>query len=504
VADRDEHQPGFEGADPRPAATHRVGPKTVVCTAGTGAARDFGPPKTTAGKALELNLDRGVYGSFAEIGAGQEVGRWFFRVGGAAGTIAKTMSAYDKQVSDAIYGTAERYVSSGRLMQMLDHEYDLLLERLDVDRGDESSFFAFADTVTAQNYHGDADCHGWMGIRFQTHPQAEASQIILHTRMLDPDGLAQQEALGILGVNLIYGASRHFDDPERLLFSLLDNLGNARIEIDMVEFAGVAFADVDHRILSLRLVEYGLSRAAMFSATGEVLRPSEVLYKRPVVLQRGRFRPPTIVHKDIERSARERFSADIGVDEDRIVSLVEITLGELRETAAEGSDDFLDRIEALTAGNHMVLVSDYPEFHLVAEYLARYAATQIALPVGVATLAESLDEDRFAHIPGGLLEATGRLLSQGVRVYAYPEMEAKTGERLDLDHVSLAKNVQNLFAYLLGRGSLQPLEGLPDEVLRVRSDDVHRWIQDGDPRWEDHVLPEVARAIRERGLFGCA
>lgn len=500
MSEDDTQQDGTSGS----AIKGRRPPGTVVCTAGTGVAPDFGTPKTTAAKALELNLDPGVYGSFAEIGAGQEVGRWFFRVGGAAGTIAKTMSAYDKQVSDAIYGTAERYVSTGRLMAMLDHEYDLLLERLDIQRGNESCFFAFADTVTAQNYRGDADCHGWMGIRFQTHPQSESSQIILHTRMLDPDGLAQQEALGILGVNLIYGAFRHADDPERLLFSLLDNLGNARIEIDMIEFAGGAFHEVDHRVLSLRLVEYGLSRAAMFSATGEVLRPSEVLYKRPVVLQRGRFRPPTIVHKDIERRARERFASDPDVDESRIVSLVEITLDELRATAAAGSDDFLDRIEALTAGNHSVLVSDYPEYHLVAEYLARYAATQIALPVGVVTLAESFDESRFLHLPGGLLEATGRLLGQGVRVYAYPEMDAETGERIDLDRISLAKSVQSLFAYLLGRGSLQPLEGLPDEVLRVRSDDVHDWIASGDARWEEHVLPEVARAIREKGLFGYA
>ena len=266
--------------------------------------------KTTGGKALELNLDPGFYGSFAEIGAGQEVGRWFFRVGGAAGTIAKTMSAYDKKVSDAIYGTGERYVSSGRLIAMLDHEYDLLLERLDLERGRESAFFAFADTVAAQNYAGDADCNGWMGIRFQTHPQSEANQILLHTRMLDQEGFDQQEALGILGVNLIYGAARYADDPERLLGSLLDNLGRRRIEIDMVEFTGSAFGEVDNRLLSLRLVEFGLSQAAMFSASGEVMRPSELLYKRPVILQRGRFRPPTSVHSDIEKRAMERLAAN--------------------------------------------------------------------------------------------------------------------------------------------------------------------------------------------------
>lgn len=457
---------------------------------------------TTRGKALELNLDPGIYGSFAEIGAGQEVGRWFFRVGGAAGTIAKTMSAYDKQVSDAIYGTSQRYVSSGRLLAMLDHEYDLLIERLDPERGNESAFFAFADTVSAQNYSGDADCHGWMGIRFQTYPQSEANQIMLHTRMLDRDGFMQQEALGILGVNLIYGARRYADRPESLLDSLLDNLTRDRIEIDMVEFSGGTFSEVDHRLISLRLVEYGLSRAAMFSANGEVLRPSEVLYKKPVILQRGRFRPPTKVHADIQRQAFERFAADPEVDEEQIVSLLEISVSELRKTAEGGIEDFLDRIQALTAGNHSVLVSDYPEYYLVAEYLARYAATQIALPVGVVNFMELIHEDRYAHLPGGLLEATGRLMGQGVKIYVYPGMDPTTGARLQLDNLGLPESVRALFDYLVNREYVQPLEGLSDEALRVRSDDIHAWIRDGDERWKAHVDEDVAQAIREDGLFG--
>lgn len=459
-------------------------------------------PMTTRAKALELNLDPGVYGSFAEIGAGQEVGRWFFRVGGAAGTIAKTMSAYDRKVSDAIYGTAERYVSSGRLLAMLDHEYDLLIERLDFERGRESSFFAFADTVSAQNYRGDADCHGWMGVRFQVHPQSEANQILLHTRMLDRDGINQQEALGILGVNLIYGAYRHADRPEILLGSLIENLGTDRLEIDMIEFSGKAFADVDHRLLSLRLVEYGLARAAMFSASGEVLRPSETLYKRPVILQRGRFRPPNRVHADIQTRAVERFAADPAINGRRIVSLLEISVGELRTTGEGGVRDFLDRLDALTAGNHSVLVSDYPEYYLVAEYLARYSATQIALPIGILNFLELLREDRYTRLNGGLLEATGRLMGQGVKVYVYPGLDPKTGERLELDGVALPDSIRMLFHYLKERGYVQPLEGLPDEALRVSSDDVYDMIQSGDPRWEDYVEPEVAEAIRKGRLFG--
>ncbi len=456
----------------------------------------------TGAKALELNLDPGIYGSFAEIGAGQEVGRWFFRVGGAAGTIAKTMSAYDKKVSDAIYGTAERYVSSGRLLAMLDHEFDLNVERLDSDRGQDSAFFAFADTVTAQNFRGDADCHGWMGIRFQTHPQSETSQIILHTRMLDRDAIMQQEALGVLGVNLIYGAARYSDRPEFLLASLLDNLGRRRIEIDMVEFSGAAFADVDHRLISLRLVEFGLSRAAMFSASGEVLRPTEVLYRRPVILQRGRFRPPTRVHADIQRRSLERFCADPEIASDRVLSLLEISMEELRTTSDGAAEDFLDRIRALTAGNHSVLVSDYPEYYLVAEYLDRYAATQIALPVGVVNFIELIREDRYAHLSGGLLEAMGRLFGSGVRLYVYPGLDPVTGQRLDLASVELPASAQKLFDYLCERGYVQPLEGLPHEALLVRSDEILAWIRQGDSRWPNYVEEDVARAIREQDLFG--
>ena len=458
---------------------------------------------TTREKALEINLDPGTYGSFAEIGAGQEVGRWFFRVGGAAGTIAKTMSAYDMKVSDAIYGTSQRYVSSGRLMQMLDHEYDLNIERLDEERGENSAFFAFADTVSAQNYQGTVDCHGWMGIRFQTHPKAESSQIILHTRMLDREGLNQQEALGVLGVNLIYGATRYYTRPETLLGSLIDNLERERIEIDMVEFSGKAFEAVDHRLISLRLVEFGLARAAMFSPTGEVMRPSEVLYKKPVILQRGRFRPPTRVHRDIQWRAFERFSSEPSVDQPKIVSLLEISVSELRATAAGGTDDFLDRIAALTAGNQSVLVSDYPEYYLVAEYLARYSATQIALPIGVLNFKELLNEERYAHLSGGLLEATGRLMGQGVKIYVYPGLDPKTGERVELDTLELPESVRSLLAYLVERGCVQAIDGLPDDQLRVGSDAIHRWICDGDPRWEEHVMPEVAKAIRGAGLFGC-
>jgi hypothetical protein len=457
---------------------------------------------TTHSKALDINKDVSRYGSFAEIGAGQEVARWFFRVGGAAGTIAKTISAYDMKVSDAIYGTTARYVSSKRLLSMLDHEYDLTVERLDADRGHESAFFAFADTVSAQNYEGTADCHGWMGIRFQTHPRRPASQVILHARMLDREALMQQESLGILGVNLVYGAARLAEDPKALLESLLDNLGHRRIEIDMVEFSGPAFETVDHRLISLHLVESRLSRAAMFSASGEVLRPSEVLYKHPVILQRGRFRPPTRVHADMQQRAHARFAKDLNADAGDIVSLLEISVRELRKTSDEGPKDFLDRIDALTAGNHTVLVSDYPAYYLVAEYLARYGARDISLPIGIERLRDLICEERYKELPGGFLQAAGRLFSMNVHLYVYPGLDPETGRRIDLESFEAPESLAPIFKHLIDRGYVRSLDGLPDKQLRLRSDDVLAMLQKGDRDWESFVEPGVVAAIKSAGLFG--
>jgi hypothetical protein len=320
--------------------------------------------------------------------------------------------------------------------------------------------------------------------------------------MIDRDPLAQHEALGILGVNLIYGASRLSDQPEALLASLLDNLGTHRIEIDMVEFTGAAFHDVDHRVISLCLVEYGLSRAAMFSASGEVLRPSEVLYKRAVLLQRGRFRPPTKVHSDIQRRALAQFCMDAEVDESHVVSLIGISVQELREAQDSGLEDFLHRLEALRSDDRSVLITDYPENYLVVEYLKRYKASKIALPMGIPSFLEIVDEDSYAQRSGGLLGTAGRFFGLGVWIYVYPGLDSKTGERLDLHSVEIPRGVRPFFTYLKEQRFVRPLDGLSDEQLGVRSDDILAWLREGDPKWEAFVEPAVAKAIKEGGLFG--
>ena len=276
----------------------------------------------TRHKALAINLDGRRYGTFAEIGAGQEVARWFFRVGGAAGTIAKTMSAYDMAVSDAIYGHTERYVSRDRLQSMLDYEHEKNVKRLSTARGDTTAFFVFADTVAAMGFRNTSECHGWLGLKFQAHPRDEASQITLHVRMLDRETSLQQEALGIVGVNLLYGAFFQHHEPEQLVESLLDNLSTERIEIDMIEFSGIEFRHVDNRLMSLKLVQLGLSKAAMFGPKGEVLQPSEVLHHKPVLVLRGTFRPVTKVNIDMLRCARTAFAQAHGQPEDEIVEIM--------------------------------------------------------------------------------------------------------------------------------------------------------------------------------------
>ena len=260
---------------------------------------------TTQQKALALNLDPATYGGFAEIGGGQEVARWYFAVGAAATGVAKSISAYDMAVSDGLYGPARRYVSRQRLEAMLEHEFAQLLRQLETRRGDTTTFFVFADTVATRRHGRPENGHGWMGVRFQAHPHDLPSEIILHAHLLDANALHEQETLGILGVNLLHGAFYQRETPERLIGSLVDGLSRARVEIDMISFAGPAFAGIDNRLMALQLVEHGLTDAAMFTATGEVVHPSDVLHSKPILVERGSFRPATKLPLELLERARQ-------------------------------------------------------------------------------------------------------------------------------------------------------------------------------------------------------
>lgn len=457
----------------------------------------------TERKALAVNLDARRYGSFAEIGAGQEVVRWFFRVGGAAGTIAKSMSAYDMSVSDAIYGKCDRYVCRQRLEQMLDREHSLNLERLRESRGDTTAFFAFADTVSARNFHGTNDCHGWMGIRFQAHPRDQDSEIIIHVRMLDTENSLQQEALGIVGVNLLYGAFFLNHEPDQLIESLLDNLTTRRIEIDMIEFKGIAFRHVDNRVMSLRLVQLGLSNAAMFSASGEVLQPSEVLYKKPILVERGSFRPLTNVNIDMLDAAKEKFVLETGVDANEVISLAEITMKNLKANGEIDLKDFLARVDMLAACGMTVLISDYFEYYRLAAYLSRYSKRKIGITMGAASLAELFDEKYYTTLDGGILESFGRLFKNDLKLYIYPLLNRETGELTTVENLQIADELRTLYAYLVDKGCIEQLDTHDPSHLSTFSREVLKQIHNGDLDWINHVPPQVAELIQTRGFFGC-
>jgi hypothetical protein len=455
----------------------------------------------TGQKAFHVNLDSTKYGTFAEIGAGQEVARWFFRVGGAAGTVAKTISAYDKAVSDAIYGPTERYVSRLRLQQMMDYEYNLLNERLDASRGAETCFFVFANTVAARSFTRREDSNGWLGIKFQTQPRAEPSQVMIHVRLLDEENLREQEALGTIGVNLIFGALFHFENPSYLITSLLDQLTKSRIEVDMIKFSGPGFAKVDNRIMSLQLVEQGLTEAVMFTVDGEVVQPSEVLYKKPVLVERGTFRPVNNLHVDMLECARRQFFADAPDNQDAVV-LMEITMRNLLQDVKVQPADFLARVDTLSTIGKTVMITSHGEFFRMVEYLRRATENMIGIAVGMPTLQELLDARYYAALPGGLLEAIGRLFSGPVKLYVYPRKLAERDTIITTENMPVPDNLRHLLAHLRTNHLVEDLQGVNTNTLDIHYSELLKKIRTGDPAWETMVPGSVREIVKSRNYFG--
>lgn len=480
---------------------------------------------TTNRKALTINLDGRLYGTIAEIGAGQEVARIFFQAGGASGSIAKTMSAYDMTVSDAIYGKVPRYVSRERLVRMLDHEYQLLLERLAAARGERTNFFVFSDTVSAMSFKGGSDCHGWMGVRYQNEPNGEPNQIVLHVRMWDRENLLQQEALGIVGINLIYGAFYYQQDPRKLLQSLADNLSADRIEIDMLHCSGPAFRNVDNRLLALHLVQSGLTHAVMFGPGGDVLQPSEVLYKRPVLVERGSFRPITHVNVDMLNCAAAQFIQEPMVKSKDVVILLEITMNNLLAEGDLDATDFLARVDMLAHSGFTTLISNYSEFYRLVSYFRRYTKEMIGVAMGINTLLQIFDDKYYENLEGGILESFGRLFRHAVKLYAYPmrhdaydrymaigQAGPPPGDVTSQQFVSevlitaknlqVAKHLSNLYAHLLENRGIECVVGFEPSCLSIASRDVLQYLRTGDSRWESMVPRRVADIIKQRRLFG--
>lgn len=458
-------------------------------------------PMGTHQKALWINRDAGRYGTFAEIGAGQEVARWFFRVGGASHTVAKTISAYDMTVSDAIYGPAERYVSRQRLTAMLDHEYELLLRRLDATRGERTCFFVFANTVATRNPQRATEGHGWVGIRFQTQPRVAPSEIVMHVRTLDAEPPRQQEALGVIGVNLIYGACYRHTDPPGLIRSLLDNLTWQRVEVDMIEFRGPAFAGVDNRLMALQLVEQDLTEAAMFTADGQAVQWAEVLHKKPVLVLRGSFRPVTRATLDVLERAREQFVAEPELRGEPPVVLLEMTLRHLIPDDPMYRD-FLDRADMLRVLGWPVLISNFRRFHRLAAYLGRYTNRPLGLAMGTSKLHEIFNESFYNDDEGGLLGGLGQLFKNPTRLYVYPSIQLDTGQVITAHNFPVKAHLRHLYAHLRENRFIVELPQHQPSLLPIRARAVLARIQSGDPTWEQDVPPTIVRIIKEKRLFG--
>ena len=457
---------------------------------------------TTQEKALQINLSKTIYGSFAEIGAGQEVAANFFKVGGASGTVAKTISAYDMKFSDAIYGVCDRYVCEERLISMLEKEYSLLLERLP-HRAEMVRFFSFADTVEILNYERTNQGHGWIGLRFQTHPKGPFNDCVAHIKMHDNDQLQQQFAVGIVGVNMLHGCM-FFSDPEKIMMSILDGLTTRRIEIDMLRISGPDFKHVDNRLMALKLVKNGLTKAAMFGPDGTVLQPSEVLYKKNVLVLRGRFRPVTHVNVDMLLTSRRHFKGEPDVDRSKIVVLTELTLTDLGVDGNIDEKDFLYRADIICSLGQTVLISNYFEYFRLADYLSKTTkGKKMGIIMGIYALQKVFEEKTYENLRGGLLESFGTLFGSNIKLYIYPAWKKDSHELFTLKdfEAGLPENTKDLFRYLMRNGKLEDIQDANVHNLHIISDNVLAMIRKGEIGWEKFVPHKVESAIKEHGLF---
>ncbi len=458
----------------------------------------------TKQKALRVNLDPRIYGSFAEIGAGQETAAYFFKAGGASGTIAKTMSAYDMTFSDAIYGTENsgRYVVESRLMKMLNREYDLVEKRLSEKRGVDSLFFAFANTVVALNFQKTNEAHGWIGLQFQLSPFGPSNYVVIHVRMRDNENLLQQQALGVIGVNLIYGCYFYYKSPETLLKSLMDDLTPDRIEIDMVRFSGPDFMRVDNRLMSLRLVRNGFTDAALFGPDGGVMQPSEALYKKHILLLRGRLRPITNVHVDMITEGTKQFLAEPDVDESKVVQVSELTLHNLKGADRDIDEkDFLDRVDILCSLGHVVMISNYHEYYKLAAYLSRLSKLKAGLLLGSPSLRSIFEEKHYEFLPGGILQSFATLFSKKVKLFIYPTLQ-DDGTVYSCQNFQLPENLRPLFQYLVLNDKIEDIRNYNLEHMNITTDSVLEKIKRGEPGWDQLVPEHVAKMIKEKSLFG--
>jgi len=434
-------------------------------------------------KSLRVNLNEHIYGTFAEIGAGQETVRHFFRAGGASGTIAKAMSAYDKDFSDAIYGieTDRRYVTESRLRKMLHHEVELIEDRLNRDKHPNKIFFSYANTVTTIDFAKNFKGHGWVGIRFQMDALEDYNEIVLHVRFKQTDSKLQQETLGTLGANLIYGAFYLNDSPKDLLKSFYDNIDSDTIEIDMVD---------------------GMTNAVMFGPEGNNLLPAQQLYKKNILALRGSYRPVTRVNMEIYEEAKKMFFSDKRVNEKNTHVIFEITLANLRSEGKINERDFLDRAELLCSLGQTVMITNFQEYYKLVDYFSEFTKARMGLAMGVYNLIQIFDEKYYRDLSGGVLEAFGKLFYKDLKIYLYPLKDLESGEIITSKNLKVHPRMKELYKYFKFNGRIADITKFDPEILEIFSRKAFKMIVNGKSGWEE-MLPEgVGKIIKDKRLFG--
>ncbi|KAF0203586.1 MAG: hypothetical protein FD170_1013 [Bacteroidetes bacterium] len=462
---------------------------------------------STSLKALTINLDQSTYGVFAEIGGGQEVSRNFFQAGGASGTIAKTISAYDKQYSDILYSqnqASKRYVSCQRLEEMLDCEYDQLVNMLGSKRETPTRFFVYANTVSTINYRKDNISHGWIGCRFQLHPDAEPNEVVIHVGLHENDNLLQQNTLGIAGVNLIYACFYHHDRPNIFIQSLLDNLSIDRMEITMIRMKGPELSYVDNRLLAVQLVKNRMAKAIMFDKLGNVQEPADMLYKMNVLAFRGSFRPITYAGFDILKSSYALFKRDEDYDKSNTLSFCEITIDNLMAPDESDIDDrdFLDRVDLLNGMGQNVMVSGFREFYKLVHYFSGFRINKLRIVVGAETFEKIFDPGYYTELKGGILEAFGKLFPTNMKMYVYPGLNPETSELIRSQDIKFTGETRYLYDYLISSRLILEITEINRKYINIFSPQVLERIKASDPDWEKLVPVYVAESIKSRKLFG--
>ncbi|WP_459209577.1 TonB-dependent receptor [Aquimarina rhabdastrellae] len=466
--------------------------------------KEFESAPSIKSKALRINLNENIYGTFAEIGAGQETVRNFFRAGGASGTIAKAMSAYDKDFSDAIYGIEDdrRYVTEARLKKMLNYEIELIEERITRDKHPNKLFFSYANTVATIDFAKKYKGHGWVGIRYQTTPDEDYNEITLHIRFHENDAKLQQMTLGTLGVNLIYGAYYKYDNPKKLLRYLYDHLDKDQIEIDTINFSGPRFKNVDNRLMSLELVKNGMTEAVMFGPDGNNILPARILYKKNILALRGSFRPVTKVNMDIYEKALDMFLQENKVEKEKTEVIFEITLSNLRAEGEIDEVDFMARAQLLCSLGQTVMISNFQQYYRVVDYFSNYTKARMALAMGVNNLIEIFDEKYYRHLSGGILEAFGKLFFKDLKVYMYPLKDHETGDLTTSDNLKVHPRMKELYKFFKYNGKLQDILDYDESIMNIYSREVLQQIHDGTPGWEELLPDGIADIIKEKNLFG--